>query len=109
MTLYTEAASEVSRLRQLFFRAATTCSKIFVMNDLDTRTWDLVLHFVLPHLIRIEILEPLANPLRLPCVLRQVGVLRLFDHVALHEDWRSGAQRQGNRVTRARVDGNDLA
>ena len=63
MTLYIEAASEVSRVRQLNFQVAYKCSKIFVMNDLDAKTRALSLHFILSHLVGIEVLEPLAYPL----------------------------------------------
>src|SRR5882672_7429529 len=109
MTLYTEAASGVSRLRQIICHGASACSKICVMNDLDMSTRAHNLHFVLSHLVRVEILEPLADSLRFPCVLRQVGVLRFFNHVALHEDRGPGAQRQRDRVARARVDRDDFA
>jgi len=63
MTLYIEAASEVSRARQLNFQVANKYSKIFVMNDLGAKMRALPLHFILPHLVGVEVLEPLAYPL----------------------------------------------
>ena len=63
MPLYIEAASQVSRVRQLNFQVASKCSKSFIMNDLDVKTRALSLHFILPHLVGIEVLEPLAYPL----------------------------------------------
>src|SRR5574341_735449 len=47
----------------------------FVINSLCK------LHLVLAHLIRIEAVEPFANPLGFPGVAGHVGVLCLLDHV----------------------------
>ena len=64
-----------------------------------------VLHLVLAEVVGVEALEPLVQALAVDLVVRDVDRLGVVDDVLLDQDWRPGAQRQGDGVAGPGVDG----
>ena len=63
-----------------------------------------LLHLVLTEIVRVEALEPFAQPLGVVLVRCEVEGLRVVDDGVLDEDRRSHTEGERNGVARARVD-----
>ena len=61
-------------------------------------------HLVFPHVVRVELLEPLLQAIAVLLLVRQVHGLGVIDHLLVDQDRRARAQRQRDRVARPRVD-----